>query len=70
LIKFFMHFHSKFEMPIYMKVVSLDKLDNFIKCLSEFWRTRQKFRKTSRLLGFEWGLTKSLTMGWPHMCVH
>jgi hypothetical protein len=22
-------FHPKFEMPIYMKVVSLDKLDNF-----------------------------------------
>jgi hypothetical protein len=22
------------------------------------------------LLGFEWDLTKSLTMGWPHMCVH
>jgi hypothetical protein len=20
------------------------------------------------LLGFEWGFTKSLTMGWPHMC--
>jgi hypothetical protein len=27
----FRQFHSKFEMPIYMKVVSLDKLDNFIK---------------------------------------
>jgi hypothetical protein len=26
---FFANFHSKFEMPIYMKVVSLDKLDNF-----------------------------------------
>jgi hypothetical protein len=24
-------FHSKFEMPIYMKVVSLNKLDNFPK---------------------------------------
>jgi hypothetical protein len=27
----FIFFHSKFEMPIYMKVVSLDKLDNFHK---------------------------------------
>jgi hypothetical protein len=27
----FMLFHSKFEMPIYMKVVSLNKLDNFHK---------------------------------------
>jgi hypothetical protein len=26
-----MPFHSKFEMPIYMKVVSLNKLDNFPK---------------------------------------
>jgi hypothetical protein len=25
----FTNFLSKFEMPIYMKVVSLDKLDNF-----------------------------------------
>jgi hypothetical protein len=24
-------FHSKFEMPIYMKVVSLNKMDNFHK---------------------------------------
>jgi hypothetical protein len=24
-----MPFHSKFEMPIYMKVVSLNKMDNF-----------------------------------------
>jgi hypothetical protein len=29
LTKFFTFFLSKFEMPIYMKVVSLDKLDNF-----------------------------------------
>jgi hypothetical protein len=27
----FMPFHSKFEMPIYMKVVSLNKLENFPK---------------------------------------
>jgi hypothetical protein len=29
LTTFFTNFHSKFEMPFYMKVVSLDKLDNF-----------------------------------------
>jgi hypothetical protein len=29
--KFFTNFHSKLEMPIYMKVVSLNKLDNFQK---------------------------------------
>jgi hypothetical protein len=29
LSKFFILFHSKFEMPFYMKVVSPDKLDNF-----------------------------------------
>jgi hypothetical protein len=29
LTKFFTNFQSKFEMPIYMKVVSLNKLDNF-----------------------------------------
>jgi hypothetical protein len=31
LTKFFTNFHSKFEMPIYMKVVSLNKMDNFHK---------------------------------------
>jgi hypothetical protein len=29
LTKFFILFHSKFEMPLNMKVASLDKLDNF-----------------------------------------
>jgi hypothetical protein len=29
LTTFFILLHLKFEMPIYMKVVSLDKLDNF-----------------------------------------
>jgi hypothetical protein len=29
LTKFFTFFHSKFEMPFNMKVVSLEKLDNF-----------------------------------------
>jgi hypothetical protein len=52
--KFFILFHSKFEMPIYMKVVSLNKLDTFHKgrflsVLGEIWRTRQKFRKTPRV---------------------
>jgi hypothetical protein len=41
-------FHSKFEMPIYMKVVSLDKLDNF---------------RISPALVFKRGLTVSLTKG-------
>jgi hypothetical protein len=31
LAMFFTFFHSKFEMPIYMKVVALNKLDNFHK---------------------------------------
>jgi hypothetical protein len=31
LTKFFTLFRSKFEMPIYMKVVSLNKMDNFHK---------------------------------------
>jgi hypothetical protein len=31
LTKFFTHFRSKFEMPIYTKVVSLNKMDNFLK---------------------------------------
>jgi hypothetical protein len=30
-IKFFTNFHPKFEMPIYMKVVSPNKMDNFHK---------------------------------------
>jgi hypothetical protein len=30
-IKFFTFFLSKFGMPLYMKVVSLNKLDNFHK---------------------------------------
>jgi hypothetical protein len=31
LSKFFMPFHSKFEMSIYMKVVSLNKPGNFLE---------------------------------------
>jgi hypothetical protein len=30
-IEFFTNFHSNFEMPISMKVVSLNKMDNFRK---------------------------------------
>jgi hypothetical protein len=30
-IKFCTNFHTKFEMPFYMKVVSLNKMDNFHK---------------------------------------
>jgi hypothetical protein len=51
LTKFFTTFHSKLEMPIYLKVVSLDKLENFLKgrffkFISEFWRMRQNIRRT------------------------
>jgi hypothetical protein len=50
LTKFSTIFHPKFEMPSNMKVVSLEKLDNFLyweilECLGEIWRTRQKFRR-------------------------
>jgi hypothetical protein len=31
LTKFFTNFHSKYEMPFYMKVVSLNEMDNFRK---------------------------------------
>jgi hypothetical protein len=75
LSKFFTPFHSKFEMPIYMKVVPLNKLDNFHK--GRFLSVEVNFGERGKSserhlgsLGFEWGLTKSLTMGWPHMCVH
>jgi hypothetical protein len=70
-----MLFHSKFKMPIYMKVVSLNKLDNFNK--GRFFSVQVNFGERSKsseihlwVLGFKWGLTKTLTMGWPHMCVH
>jgi hypothetical protein len=70
-----MLFHSKFEMPIYMKVVSLIKQDNFHKgrflsVLVNFGERGKSFERHIGLLGFEWRLTKALTMGWPHMCVH
>jgi hypothetical protein len=63
-----MHFHPKFEMPIYMKVVSLNKLTTFIKVdfLSVYVNFGERDKCSERhlgLLGFEWGLTNSLTMG-------
>jgi hypothetical protein len=70
-----MPFHSKFEMPIYMKVVSLNKMDNFHKgrFLSVWGNFGERGKSSDRqlwALGFSWGLTKSLTMGWPHKSVH
>jgi hypothetical protein len=38
LTEFFTLFCSKFEMPIYMKVVSLNKMDNFHKVDFEVFR--------------------------------
>jgi hypothetical protein len=66
LSKFFTLFHSKFEMPIYMKVVSLNKLDNFHKCrfLSVWVNFGERGKSSGRHLGllwFEWGLTKALS---------
>jgi hypothetical protein len=65
LTKFSTLFHSKFEMLINMKVVSLEKLDNFhigrfLKHLGEIWRTRQKFQRTFKDIR---GLTVPLTQG-------
>jgi hypothetical protein len=67
--------HSKFEMPIYMKVVSLNKMDNFPKgrILSVYVNFGERGNSSERqlwTLGFSWGLTKSLTMGWTHKCVY
>jgi hypothetical protein len=38
LTKFFTNFHPKFEMPIYMKDVSLNNMDNFHKGRFEVFR--------------------------------
>jgi hypothetical protein len=70
LTPFFILFHSKFEMPSYIKVVSLDKPDNsyweILKCLGEIWRTRQKFRRTFNdirvSVGFDRAFDQGLTM--------
>jgi hypothetical protein len=70
-----MLFLYKFEMPIYMKVVSLNKMDNFPKgrILSVWVNFGERVKSSDRqlwALGFSWDLTMSLTMGWPHKCVH
>jgi hypothetical protein len=51
-----------------MKVVSLNKLDNFLKgrFLSVLVNFEERGKSSERhlgLLGLEWGLTKALTMG-------
>jgi hypothetical protein len=70
-----MPFHSKFEMLIYMKVVSLNKMDNFPKggilsVLVDFGEHGNSSERQLWTLGFKWGLTKSLTMGWTHKGIH
>jgi hypothetical protein len=62
-------------MPIYMKVVSLNKMDNFHKgrFLSVYVNFGERGKSSGRhlwTLGVKGGLTKSLTMGWPHKCVY
>jgi hypothetical protein len=68
LTKFFTNFLSKFEMPIYMKVVSLDKLDNFR--VGRFLSVSVKFGERSKSSGqhsptsmVKPGLTVSMTKG-------
>jgi hypothetical protein len=51
LTQFSTFFHSKFEMPSNMKVVSLEKTGQLLyweilESVGEIWRTRQKFRRT------------------------
>jgi hypothetical protein len=58
-----------------MKVVSLNKMDNFPKgrILSVYVNFGERGNSSERQLwtiGFSWGLTKSLTMGWTHKCVY
>jgi hypothetical protein len=61
-------FPSKFEMPFYMKVVSLNKLDNFLK--GRFFSVQVSFGergkssgRRSKTLEFRRGLTVPLTKG-------
>jgi hypothetical protein len=68
LAKFFNFFYSKFEMTISMKVVSLNKLDNFHKgrFLSVYVNFGERGKSSGRhswSLGFKWGLTMTLTKG-------
>jgi hypothetical protein len=58
-----------------MKVVSLIKMDNFHKSriLSVSVNFGERGKSSGRhlwILGWQGGLTKSLTMGWPHKCVY
>jgi hypothetical protein len=58
-----------------MKVVSLIKMDNFHKgrILSVSVNFGERGKSSGRhlwILGWQGGLTKSLTMGWPHKCVY
>jgi hypothetical protein len=46
---FFTIFDPKFEMPIYMKVVSLDKMDNFHK--GRFWSVSVNFGERGKSSG-------------------
>jgi hypothetical protein len=72
LTKFFTNFHSKLEMSIYMKVVSLNKPDNFHKgrlCLGEIWRTRQKFRRTFINIRVSVGFGRVFDQGLTPGCV-
>jgi hypothetical protein len=68
LVKFFIFSPSKFQMPIYLKVVSVNKLDNFHK--GRFLSVEVNFGERGKSsgrhpesLGFKWGLTKTLTKG-------
>jgi hypothetical protein len=72
LTTFFTNFHSKLGMPIYMKVASLDKLDNFH--IGRFLSVQVKFGERGKSSGrhsptsvFKRGLTVSLTKGLPRV---
>jgi hypothetical protein len=74
LTKFFTNFLSKSEMPIYMKVVSLDKLDNFhiarfLSVLVKFGERGKSSGRHSLTSAFKRGLTVSLTNGSSRVCV-
>jgi hypothetical protein len=58
LTKFSTLFHSKFKMPPNMKVVSLEKLDNFY--IGRFWSVYVKFGERGKSSG---GRSKTLGFG-------
>jgi hypothetical protein len=73
-IKFFTNFHPKFEMPIYMKVVSLNKMDNFDKgrFLSVYVNFGERGKSSGRhslMSTVKPVLTVSLTKGPLRVCV-